>query len=258
MPGNRRARQGAHHAALRVESFFAAYPRFLETSETSAELGRLDLRYHAIFRENADVFRGARVLDIASHDGRWSFAALATGAAHVTGIEARPELVAAASDNLAHYGVDPSRYRFLAGDVFDALAGETLDVDVVLCLGYLYHTLRYNELLRRIRDLHPTWVIVDTAVSRAKGPLVRLVVENTERQGNAAVDRWSWNERALVGWPTVDAVKLMLDSYDFPVDGRTRWRALVKANPHLSGVEDYGTGRRITVRARSRSQPLDN
>ena len=56
--------------------FFDAYPRFYETSKTSASRGRLNLRYEAIFGENADVFRGARVLDIASHDGRWSLAAL--------------------------------------------------------------------------------------------------------------------------------------------------------------------------------------
>src|SRR6476661_8939613 len=70
--------------------FFDKYPRFYETSQTTATRGRLNLRYEAIFAENRDIFAGAKVLDIASHDGRWSLAALECGAASVIGIEARP------------------------------------------------------------------------------------------------------------------------------------------------------------------------
>ena len=69
--------------------FFDAFPRFYETSQTGDPRERINLRYEAIFAHNADVFQGARVLDIASHDGRWSLAALRTGAAEVIGIEAR-------------------------------------------------------------------------------------------------------------------------------------------------------------------------
>ena len=46
-------------------------------------------RYEALFASNRDIFDGARVLDLATHDGRYSFAALKTGAAHVTGVEVR-------------------------------------------------------------------------------------------------------------------------------------------------------------------------
>ena len=56
--------------------FFDAYPRFFETSQTSTQPWRLNLRHEAIFGDNAAAFPGARVLDIASHDGRWSLAAL--------------------------------------------------------------------------------------------------------------------------------------------------------------------------------------
>lgn len=47
----------------------------------------------AIIEEHREELNGARVLDIASHDGRWSFAALQVGAAHVTGIAGREHLV---------------------------------------------------------------------------------------------------------------------------------------------------------------------
>src|SRR3990170_6442773 len=56
--------------------FFDQFPRFYETSQTFAYPSRLNLRHEAIFGENQDIFEGRRVLDIASHDGRWSFASL--------------------------------------------------------------------------------------------------------------------------------------------------------------------------------------
>src|SRR4051795_7628198 len=76
------------------QGFFERFPRFYETSETSSFPWRLNLRHEAIFGEDGDLFAGARVLDVASHDGRWSLAALEAGAASVLGIEARPDLVA--------------------------------------------------------------------------------------------------------------------------------------------------------------------
>src|SRR5262249_22037325 len=87
-----------------TSGFFDESPRFYETSETSTHPGRLNLRHQAMFGDNLDVFEGARVLDIASHDGRWSFAALKAGAASVVGIEGRPELVANANETFEQYG----------------------------------------------------------------------------------------------------------------------------------------------------------
>ena len=142
--------------------FFDDYPRFYETSRTAASTGRLNLRYDAIFGQNRDIFAGAKVLDIASHDGRWSLAALACGAESVIGIEARPELAAHAAENLERYGFGTERYSFITGDINQVFDKQSFDVDVVLCLGFLYHTLRYNELLSGIRRANPRHVLIDT------------------------------------------------------------------------------------------------
>ena len=75
-----------------MECFFDDYPRFYSTSKTGPSRHRLGARHRAIIEGNERLLVGRRVLDIASHDGRWSFAALKSGAAHVTGIEARPHL----------------------------------------------------------------------------------------------------------------------------------------------------------------------
>ncbi len=229
--------------------FFDEFPRFYETSETAPYRGRLNLRYEAIFAENRDIFAGARVLDIASHDGRWSLAALKTGAVEVIGIEARDDLVDLANENLALYVGSGASYRFIAGDVFDVLGRETLEVDLVLCLGYLYHTLRYNELMHGIRNLNPRHVIVDTKVLRgSRRAVVRLRSDINERQRNAVADPYSYGETTLVGWPSARAVEVLMNAYGFKLERLSDWGSLLRDNPALSVVGDYAKGERVTAR----------
>jgi hypothetical protein len=84
--------------------FFDQYPRFLQSSDTASGRWRLNLRYEAMLADDTDVLSGARVIDLVAHDGRWSFAVLKVGAAHVTGIEAR------------EHPVDNARRSLSAGD----------------------------------------------------------------------------------------------------------------------------------------------
>jgi predicted nicotinamide N-methyase len=233
--------------------FFDNYPRFYETSLTSPFRGRLNLRYEAIFAENRDLLADARVLDIASHDGRWSLAALETGARSVVGVEARPELVDNAEANLAAYGISADRYRFVCGDVFDVLAKERIDVDVVLCLGFLYHTLRYNELLQRIRGINPRHVVIDTEVlaGRSKKPLVQIRNESAKSQKNAVSDEFSHGDKVLTGKPNVRGLRTMLGAYDFEFEGLSDWAGLLRDNPDADEVEDYAERARVTARFRS-------
>src|SRR6476646_1019788 len=179
--------------------FFDNYPRFFDTSETTATKGRLNLRYEAIFAENLDIFPGAKVLDIGSHDGRWSLAALACGAASVIGIEARPDLVEHSKNTLGEYGFGDDRCQCIAGDVFDAFNQNDFDVDVVLCLGYLYHTLRFNELLHAIRKSNPRHVIIDTAsnLMTAPSPAAAIKREPAMRQSNAVADPFTYDDIVL-------------------------------------------------------------
>ncbi|MFL6179625.1 MAG: class I SAM-dependent methyltransferase, partial [Actinomycetes bacterium] len=129
--------------------FFDEFPIFLETSSTASGRSRLNIRHHAMFESNKSIFPNAKVIDLASHDGRWTMSALEAGASHVIGVEGRPELVKRAEENIAHYGVDPTRYRFINDDIFDVLrspADNEVDIDIVMCLGFIYHTLRYQDL----------------------------------------------------------------------------------------------------------------
>jgi precorrin-6B methylase 2 len=234
----------------RSTSFFDAYPLFYETSATSPARDRLNLRYEAIFGENRDIFEGARVLDIASHDGRWSLAALATGAAAVTGIEARPELVEHAQRNLAAYGYGPDRARFITGDVFDVFAREDFEFDVVLCLGFLYHTLRYTELFDGIARARPGHVVIDTWARSMmrKVPMVEIQQERVERQGNAVADSFTHGDTVLIGRPNLRAIRVMLRHYGYRVERLSDWAGLLRDNPGMEGIKVYRERQRVTIR----------
>ena len=230
--------------------FFEQFPLFYLSSSTAATTARLNLRYEAIVGENRDIIAGASVLDLASHDGRWSLGALANGARSVTGIEARPELVKAATANLSAYGYGEDRVRFVTGDVHDVMSTQHLTADVVLCLGFLYHTLRYNELLHEIRRTEARYLIIDTFSPFMKGPVpnVNVVIEDADEEGKAAADSYTHGPSVLVGRPNLGAIRTMLGAYGYRVERLSDWDGLLRDNPGTENCGDYANGSRITAR----------
>ena len=199
-------------------------------------------RYEALFASNRDIFDGARVLDLASHDGRYSFAALKTGAAHVTGVEVRQSLIDKAQETFAFYGQDPETYRFVCGDVFEVLAREEFDVDVVLCLGYLYHTYRHTELMYRLHNLAPKHLIVDTMVVPGTQPNLRVIPErDVEDIRSAAQDAYSVG-RVLVPRPSVPALQMLLNAYGFEIESMYDWKGRLAGRPPMPGLRGLREG----------------
>lgn len=229
--------------------FFDAHPRFYSTSETASGRAMLNLRYEGIFAENRDILGGARVLDIASHDGRWSLAALECGAKSVVGIEARPDLVANANSNLEHYGYQSDQYQFILGDVHEVLNAADFDVDVVLCLGFLYHTLRYNDLFRGIRATRARHVIIDTMTRDMLDPqpLIRVYAEPIEKQSAAAADDFTFGSSVLTGRPNLAAIHKILDCYGYRVERLSDWAGILRDNPKLEHAK-YAKQKRLTLR----------
>ena len=244
------------------------YPRFIELSDLTPEWqnqrpdrrdaleqrNRMNERYEALFASNRDIFDGARVLDLASHDGRYSFAALKAGAAHVTGVEARKGLIDRAHEAFAFYGQDPSTYRFVRGDLFEVLARETFEVDVVLCLGFLYHTYRHTELMYRLHDLAPRHLVMDTMVTHQKQTTLKLIREkDAEDIRSAAEDPYAVG-RVLVLRPSLPALELLLDSYGFDVESNHDWAAQLAGRGDVPGLAGYANGGRVSLRCRFRGR----
>jgi len=78
-------------------NFFDDYPEFFVKGRTRAFPNRLNHRFQALIETNKDLINGKKILDIGSHDGRWSFAAIKNGATYVLGIELFPKLVKVAN-----------------------------------------------------------------------------------------------------------------------------------------------------------------
>ena len=233
--------------------FFDEHPEFLETSNTASSKDRLNLRHLAMIEANADILRGRSVIDIASHDGRWSFAALEAGASSVLGIEGRLSLVKKARRTFRRKGVEKERYRFVQGDLHARLFEDFVQGDVVMCLGFLYHTARYVELMSGIASTGAEYVIVDTRVILgATGPMVEMRTEGTVRESVAIKDEFAQGDRVISAVPSEEAVVLMLDAAGYDVDDRTDWPALVAQHPDARSVGQYADGTRVTLRFRRR------
>jgi hypothetical protein len=234
----------------RERGFFDDYPHFYQTSDTGAKPDRLNQRHRALIASNQEVLRGKSVLDIASHDGRWSLAAGKAGAGHVLGIEAREHLVQHARANMMEYGVGGAEFR--QGDVMIELDRlEPGRFDTVLCFGFFYHTCDHMVLLRKIARLEPATLIVDTEVCPRGGTLIELREEATATEGSAAVPETNGSS-ALIGIPTRAALELMLRAIGFRPQRYYDWRNA--GIERWDDLEDYYLGRRISLTATATGQ----
>jgi len=231
--------------------FFDSFPRFYSTSATAAAPNRLNKRHRALIESNEAVIRGKSVLDIASHDGRWSLAALKAGARQVVGIEAREHLVKSAQSNMREYGMPNDRVRFVLGDVFEEIERlESDSIDTVFCFGFLYHTIHQMLLLSQIARLRPQHAIFDTHIDLDPGSIIEVHDEEVATESAGAVPDLGNPTRTVVGAPSKFALELMLFNsgfgysyYDWHRAGITRW----------DDLDDYYEGRRVSLVATRRS-----
>ena len=151
---------------------------------------------------------------------------------------------------------DPETYRFVCGDVFEVLAREKFDVDVVLCFGYLYHTYRHTELMYRLHNLAPRHLIVDTMVTSGTQQTLKVIrEEDVEDIRSAAQDAYSVGQ-VLVLRPSVPALEMLLSAYGFEIESMYDWKSRLAGRPPMPGLEGYAKGKRVTVRCRSREAAI--
>jgi predicted nicotinamide N-methyase len=227
--------------------FFDQYSRFYTTSTVGTDKGeRLNERYRALIKSNEELIRGKTVLDLAAHDGRWSFAALEAGARHVTSIEVRSYLVENANASVREYGIEENRYRFIAGDVFDLLDQLPTDsIDTVFCFGFFYHTPHHMLLLSKIHRLNPGHLILDTEIDPSTtDPIVRFRKEKITREANSLMGQPGDPQHAFVGKPSRSALETMLTSFGWTFSYYDWHRAGIK---DWHGMRDYRDGRRVSL-----------
>ena len=205
-----------------MKSFFDRHPQFFETSKVGNTLPdgspsrRLHNRHLGIIEANRKLFEGASVLDIASHDGRWSLAALDAGASHVVGIEGRHEAFQSAEKTFEQCGISRERYRFEVGDVFDVMERwEFFDFDLILCLGFMYHTPRHWDLFRSFKRISAKHIILDTKIGKRNSarPYTHYMEESTDMPGCALPQNDTG--QGVVGVPSAGLIHFMARHFGF-------------------------------------------
>ncbi len=169
---------------LDVNHFFDSFSEFYKTSDTGKFPNRLNNRYFALIESNKKIISNSSILDLASHDGRWSFAALKNGASKVIGIEAKENLVKNSHKNMELYRIPKEKYNFITGNIFNEIQKiQPKTIDVVFCFGIFYHIMNHMLLLEEIKKLQPKYLILDTSVNHSKQPSILLQKEDSKKRG---------------------------------------------------------------------------
>lgn len=222
--------------AIRTGGFFDFVAEVPPYDARPRSIHRLNRRRDMIVTPFLAELKGARVLDLAAHDGRWSYALAAAGAASVTGVEARPELIA----RFAGFPETPFKPRvsLRQGDIFEymetaAKAGERFDV--VAVFGIFYHIIEHFRLLQLARALGPKLIVVDSTFFISDLPMIKVNRERTDKHLNAA-PQVAGQAVAVSGVASFKAMEFMAEALGFRFD----WVDAAKAHPKQRfGVEDY-------------------
>lgn len=224
--------------------FFGQYNRFTKTGKAHDE-NRLNQRYEGIIKWNESWIKDKRILDIGSHDGRWAFAAIKSGAKHVTCVEPRQFYVNWTHENMKHYDVD--NYDVVHGDVHEEIGNfDTDQFDLIFCLGFFYHTMEHCYLLREFKRLNPFGMIFDTNIARGEKNIIDVSWENSNSGLNAFSNE---AKKCLVGRPTQSALEDMLKEHGFSQPEYFDWSSI--ENVPKEYISDQGV-KRVTLRVKNR------
>jgi 2-polyprenyl-3-methyl-5-hydroxy-6-metoxy-1,4-benzoquinol methylase len=216
-----------------------------------APLLRVNARAKAILLPIADEIKGKRILDLGAHDGRWSWGALKLGASHATAIEWRQ---AAIDFGLPLFRGMEDRYRPIQGEIFEVLSKLHESYDIIFNLGIFYHIMDHYRLLRSMRDMKPSLIVLDTGLIDVDESFIRLEMEDTSHIMNAAADPGNVSGKNVIGFVSRGALRLMCESLGLSVQ-YVPWVA--EEHPDKGMIEDYfpasspvGKKRRFTIHLR--------
>lgn len=221
-------------------SFISGLPHY---AREPAAADRMDRRHEMLIQPIAPALQGARVLDLAAHDGRWSYALARAGAAEVVGVEGRRDLI----ERFATFPDDDAKARvqLVHDDIFHYLAqaaGRHEVFDVVTVFGIFYHVMDHARLLSLIAEVQPRLVVVDSEFLLRPGPVIGLVRERTDHPLNAIPAKPGQKMR-VKGVPSRAAMEALAEDAGFTLE----WLDWDRLPPQRRrGVADYY--RRQTMR----------
>ena len=169
------------------------------------------------------------------------------GASKVIGIEGRRDLVEKGKQTMKKYEIPDEKYSFIVGDLFEEINKIDEKIDLVFCFGIFYHIMNHTLLLSSIKKLQPHYLILDSAVSNSISPIIELKLENIHNPASAI--KANIKEEAIVGWPSKNAISLMLTAFGFNYS-YYNWHDIGIKNWEY--IEDYYRDERISLIAKIR------
>jgi LPS sulfotransferase NodH/2-polyprenyl-3-methyl-5-hydroxy-6-metoxy-1,4-benzoquinol methylase len=247
-----RARPPRHSSALEPAlHFFERYDRikFTEAEDRQGGLGvfakkRRRDRYEAIVGRNRALFQNARVLDLQCGGGIWSLAALDAGAAHVVGVDSRKKPIETATETFTKYGVETASYQLVKGKMFAELRSFSPGAfDLILCQD---SSADLHFLFDQFQRLRPKHVILDTAITRRKPPVVifkTTTFKLRDQKATASTEKRRRRIASIVAIPSQPAIDMLCVRFGFACH-LVDWHGLGLTN--WVGVTDYENDRRRT------------
>ena len=174
---------------------------------------------------------GKRVLDLGCNAGFWALHSVNSGCDHVFGIDGRETHIDQANFVFEALNVEPGRYEFATGNVFDVDLARHGPYDVVLLLGLLYHVAKPVELIELASAVCSDLLVIDTRVLERTEAVFEVVSEGLSDPRNAI-------EYGVVMRPSSSAVAAVARMLGFDV-------AMLKPQfMDYGGAPDYATGLR--------------
>jgi len=228
--------------------FFDSYPDFYRPPVTELKKNRFNNRYTALIENNKKLILDSSVLDMACHDGTWSFAAIKNNAKYCLGIEGRPHLIDNAHRIFEKYEIPNEKYSFKIGDIHEEIKKLPANkFDLVFCFGFFYHTCHHLFLLSEIKRLNPKYLILDTTISPDSNPIISYNFDDPNNKLSAISDK-SDQVQVLVGRPSKSGLEMFLKYfkfdyfyYDWHSMGINDW----------TGLEDYRDNKRVSLVAKN-------
>jgi SAM-dependent methyltransferase len=153
---------------------------------------------------------GKRVLDLGCNAGYWALLAIENGCEFVLGIDGRQMHIDQADFVFKAKEIDPHRYQFVVGDIFDLDFRDFGTFDAVLCLGLMYHISKPILLMEKISQVNSDLLLIDTRLSSADGAYLQLRRDRLD-DPRSAVDY----EMVLI--PTKSAVFEIVQQFGYSV-----------------------------------------
>ena len=162
------------------------------TDGIPSAINRFNMRWKHLFADNQQHIEGKKVLDLACNNGRMAYPCIDLGAEKVFGVEARGSLIASGKEYFDSLGIS-DRMQWHQADAFEFMDAATPGAfDVILCLGFLYHTTRQVDFFRAVKRLRAKTVIIDSSIAKnyfwfgrtalfKKPPALFMSVENPRR-----------------------------------------------------------------------------